>query len=115
MSADKKTIGITRDNLEALQRLIINGQFGSELDAAKFAMAHAIKAGTSAGRADGAETKWNVGTADPDGKLRAMLMAFYPEVDEPLRLMEYLMNTGLADLAGSKTQMPDVYGIMFDK
>ena len=68
MATDKKTIGITRDNNEVLQRLVIDGQFGSELDAAKFAMARAIKKGTEPGRIDSADTKWNVGSVDVDGK-----------------------------------------------
>ena len=115
MATDKKTISITRDNNDVLQRLVIDGQFISELDAAKFAMAHAIKKGTAPGRIDGADTKWNVGSVDVDGKLRSLLTAFYPDVDEPFRLMEYLMNKGLSDLAGSTTQKLDVYGIMFDE
>ena len=115
MGADKKTIGITSNNLGALQRLITSGQFGSELDAAKFAMAHAIKSGVAAGRTDGADTKWNVGSVDPSGNLRAMLATFYPEVSEPYRLLEHLMNQGLADLAGAERETPDVYGAMFDQ
>lgn len=115
MGADKKTIGIAKDNIGALQRLIASGRFGSELDAAKFAMAHAIKSGAEAGRADGADTKWNVGSVDPTGNLRALLAAFYPEVDEPYRLMEYLMNRGVAELAGNEAETPDVYGAMFDQ
>jgi len=115
MAADKKTIGITRDNLGALQRLVTSGQFGSELDAAKFAMAHAIKGGAAAGSADGAGTKWNVGSVDPTGNLRSLLTAFYPEADEPYRLMEYLMNKGVAELAGNEAETPDVYGAMFDQ
>ena len=114
MAADKITIGITRENMTSLQRLVAEGRFGSELDAAKFAMAHAIKLGMPAGRTTGADTKWNVGSVDSDGSLRALLTAFYPEVTEPYRLIEHLMNTGVADLAGSETQMPDVYGTMFD-
>ncbi|MES9811349.1 MAG: hypothetical protein ABW159_00585 [Candidatus Thiodiazotropha sp.] len=115
MATDKKTIGITRDNNEVLQRLVIDGQFGSELDAAKFAMARAIKKGTEPGRIDSADTKWNVGSVDVDGKLRSLLTAFYPDVEEPFRLMEYLMNKGLSELAMSSTQKLDVYGIMFDE
>ncbi len=114
MSSDKKTIGITRENIQPLEQLVTSGRFASELDAAKFALAHAIKAGTAAGRVEGAETKWNVGSVDSDGKLRDMLMAFYPNIDEPFRLMEYLINTGLTGLAGNET-IPDVYGTLFEE
>lgn len=114
MDRDKKTIGIARDNLGALQRLFTSGQFGSELDAAKFAMAHAIKNGALGGRSEGADTKWNVGSVDPNGNLRDLLAAFYPKENEPYRLMEYLMNKGLAELAGNESETPDIYGAMFD-
>lgn len=113
MGADKKTVGITSGNIAALQRLVDAGHFGSELDAAKFAMAHAIKGDVPVGRVDGADTKWNVGSVDPDGNLRFLLVALYPETDEPYRLMEYLMNKGLEELAGSESARPDVYGALF--
>ena len=115
MGTDRKTIGITRDNLGPLQRLVTSGQFASELDAAKFAMAHAIRGGATPGRADGADTKWNVGSVDPTGSLRSVLSAFYPEESEPYRLLEYLMNKGLTELAGNEAETPDVYGAMFDQ
>ncbi len=115
MDTDKKTIGIRRDNNETLQRLLLDGQFNSELDAAKFAMAHAIKKGAEPGRVDGIDTKWNVGSVDADGNLRTLLEAFYPDVNEPFRLMEFLMNKGLSELAGSTGQKLDVYGILFEE
>ena len=113
MATDKKTIGITTDNLIPLQELMQHGHFGAELDAAKFAMAHAIKIGILPGRTEGADTKWNVGSVDPDGHLRAMISAFFPNEADPYRVMEYLMNKGLSDLAGSNEDSPDVYGMLF--
>lgn len=92
---DKRTIGITRANEHSLAALVDAGGFGSELDAAKFAMAHAIEQGTEIGTADGTNTKWNVGTVDSDGGLRALVEAVYGVIAEPYRLIEYLMNEGL--------------------
>ena len=94
-SADKRTIGIARANERSLAALIEAGNFGSELDAAKFALAHAIDQGAATGTVDGASTKWNVGTVDPDGTLRALVEAIYDTVAEPYRLTEYLINEGL--------------------
>ncbi|MBX7536225.1 hypothetical protein K3175_11215 [Qipengyuania sp. GH1] len=93
--SDKRTIGITRANEHSLAALVEAGGFGSELDAAKFAMAHAIEQGTEVGSADGANTKWNVGTVDSDGGLRALVEAVYGVIAEPYRLIEYLINEGL--------------------
>ena len=70
MATDKKTFGITKANANTLAQLVAAGRFGSELDAAKFALAYAIKSGVQNGSAEGAETKWNVGSVDPDGSMR---------------------------------------------
>lgn len=113
MTADKKTIGITKENHAALQRLVTSGNFGSELDAAKFAMAYAIRLGIKEGRSDGADTKWNVGSVDPSGDMRELLTSLYPDSDEPYRLLEFLMNTGIDELAGSEGVTPDIYGALF--
>lgn len=112
MGTDKKTIGITKANHGALLKLVQGGQFASELDAAKFAMAYAARNGVAAGRAEGADTKWNVGSVDPAGDLREMIVSLYPDSDEPYRLMEYLMNEGIDALAKS-SETPDVYGALF--
>lgn len=112
MSNDKRTIGIAKQNHGLLQRLVHAGRFVSELDAAKFAMAYAVHQGASAGRSDGTDTKWNVGSVDPLGNLREMIMSLYPNNDEPYRLMEYLINTGLQEL-GRNSETPDVFGALF--
>ena len=115
MEKDKKTIGITHDNVGALQRVVVSGHFGSELDAAKFALAYAINGGIQNGRSDGADTKWNVGSVDPSGGLRELISTYYPDEGEPYRLIEYLINVGLDRLAGNALETPDIYGVMFDK
>jgi hypothetical protein len=113
MASDKKTIGITKANALALASLVEAGRFGSELDAAKFAMAFAINQGVPPGSTEGAETKWNAGSVDSDGSLRALLESLYPGTSEPYRLLEHLMNEGLKALAPSDDQEADVYGLLF--
>jgi hypothetical protein len=97
---DKRTIGITRANEHSLAALVAAGAFGSELDAAKFAMAHAIEQGADIGTVEGTSTKWNIGTVDPDASLKALIEALYGAVAEPYRLIEYLINEGLRLLDG---------------
>jgi len=94
-TGDKRTIGITRANEHSLAALVAAGGFGSELDAAKFAMAHAIEQGAKIGTVEGASTKWNIGTVDTDASLRALVESFYGAIAEPYRLIEYLINEGL--------------------
>jgi hypothetical protein len=113
MAADKKTIGITKANAAPLSQLVTAGQFGSELDAAKFAMSYAITQGTPAGIADGAETKWNVGSVDPDGSLRSLIEALFPDETEPYRLTEHLMNEGIRGLTDLLEEGGDIYEILF--
>ncbi|WP_063980205.1 hypothetical protein [Bradyrhizobium sp.] len=94
-SSDKRTIGVTSANERSLAALVAAGEFNSELDAAKFAMAHAIERQVGIGTVDGASTKWNVGTVDSDASLRALVESLYGAVAEPYRLIEYLINEGL--------------------
>ena len=62
-------------------------------------MALAINAGANADEQDllveGTTTKWNVGSFDPDSQLRSLLDAFYPDVDQLYRLLEFLIDDGL--------------------
>jgi hypothetical protein len=94
-------------------KLVSAGRFGSELDAAKFAMAYAMKSGVPSGSTDGAETKWNVGSVDPDGSLRSLVEALYPEVSDPYRVMEHLMNEGIKALAESASGPGSLYDTLF--
>lgn len=113
MASDKKTIGITKANAKSLMELVAAGHFGSELDAAKFAMAHAIKSGAGGGSTEGAETKWNVGSVDPDGSMRSLLEALFPEASEPYRMAEHLMNEGISMLATKVAGAADLYDTLF--
>jgi hypothetical protein len=113
MSTDKKTIGISSANAQGLAELVSRGRFATELDAAKFAMAHAISAGVPAGSAEATDTKWNVGSIDPDGSLRSVLGALYPDAAEPYRLAEFLMNRGIDLLTGNEGTAKDPYTVLF--
>lgn len=113
MAADKKTIGITKPNAAGLNSLVAAGRFGSELDAAKFAMAYAIKHGVPIGTTEGAETKWNVGSVDPDGSMRSLLEALFPNGAEPYRLAEHLMNEGIQKLVETLGASGDLYETLF--
>ena len=111
--ADKKTMGVTSGNERVLTNLVSEGLFSSEIEAAKFAMAHAIGAGVARGTTDGAGTKWNVGSVDSDGALKAVVEALYPDEISPYRLVEHLMNEGLRLLDKGDGLPPDVAGILF--
>lgn len=112
-TADKKTIGITSANERVLAALVSEGLFASEIEAAKFAMAHAIDSGVARGTTEGAGTKWNVGSVDSDGALKAVVEALFPDETQPYRLVEHLMNEGLRLFDKGDTLPPDVAGVLF--
>jgi hypothetical protein len=60
-----------------------------------------------------ANTKWNIGTVDAAGSLKALVEALYPDVTEPYRLIEYLINEGLRLLNVRDAVPPDVVGLLF--
>ena len=113
MATDRKTIGITPAGARTLDSLVVAGHFPSEMDAAKFAMAHALATNVTPGSVDGAVTKWNVGTFDGDGTLRSVLEALLPNEEEPYRLLEQLINEGLR-LLDSADLVPDVAGLILN-
>jgi hypothetical protein len=113
MVDDKRTIGIATNNLEVLQNLVTSGYFASEIDAAKFAMSVAIKNQCSLGATEGAPTKWNIGSIDPNGTLSSLIQIFFPQCDEPYRLVEYLMNEGLKSLKSDSVLDLDVHKLLF--
>lgn len=114
MASDKKTIGITSANALPLTDLVAAGRFASELDAAKFAMAYSVRNGVPIGNTDGAETKWNVGSVDPDGSIRVLLEALYPQATEPYRLLEHLINEGIKLLAPTVAGGKDLHDVLFE-
>ena len=111
-TVDKRTIGITSANDRTLAALVSEGLFASEVDAAKFALAHAIEMGVGRGTTEAVATKWNVGTVDTDGALRAVVEALFPDERRPYRLVEHLMNEGLRLLDTEDGLPPDVAGML---
>lgn len=109
---DKKTLGVTPANSKILDALATAGLFATDIEAAKFAMAHAIERGALRGLTEGSSTKWNVGSFDSDGGLKAVLEALYPDEPFPYRLAEHLINEGLRLLDKGDGLPPDVAGLV---
>lgn len=110
--ADKKTLGVTPANEKTLTALASAGHFSTDIEAAKFAMAYAIDRGVARGTTEGAGTKWNVGSFDSDGALKAVIEALHPEETNPYRLVEHLINEGLRLLDKGDGLPPDVAGLV---
>ncbi|MCY1428269.1 hypothetical protein D9M71_441460 [compost metagenome] len=63
--------------------------------------------------AESTETMWNVGSVDPDGSLRSLMEALFPDETEPYRLAEHLINEGIRALINLLEEGGDFYDILF--
>jgi hypothetical protein len=95
---DKRTIGLTPAGEKIMQQLMELGYFKDMMDAAKFAMSVAIRAGASPTSIEGASTIWNVGSFDSDGQIRQVIPVLIPGCDSPYRASESLIDQGLRSL-----------------
>ena len=98
---DRKQIGLTDDGRAAVAWLTEKlGWFEEAQDAARFALAYAIRAGIEPGQTRAAvETRWSPDLFDPSGEIRTLLGAIYSDATMPTRLMEYLIDEGLRRIA----------------
>jgi hypothetical protein len=108
MAEDKTTIGVTAGRATLLEQVVANGLFVDQLDAAKFAIALAIRSNIPPGELSNASTKWNVGSFDRDGHLRTVVSALFPLSSTPYRLAEYLIDQGLALLERELQANPEL-------
>lgn len=93
---DLKSIGVSPSQKEFLETLVDGLKaFDQNQQAAKVAMAMAIRAGTPVGDATATVTAWSTGGFDPDGSIRALIQALYGVQDTPYRQVEHLIQVGL--------------------
>lgn len=92
--ADKITVGLTSKNRPTMNKIMEADIFPDQISAAKFALALAVKSDVDFGSVEGADTKWNMGSFDKDGELKTLIATIYPEVENPNRMIEYLINRG---------------------
>jgi hypothetical protein len=91
---DRVTVGVTPQGAENLAALMETGWFQDEMDAYRLAISIALAEGIDADAITGAQTKFNVGTLDRDGRLRQLVMALH-EPAKPYELCERLAHAGL--------------------
>ena len=108
MAEDKKTIGLTDANKAIMDRVVEWAGFRQNMDAAKFAFALAVRRGYEPAQVEGAGTIWNVGTFDEGGDLKALIQNLFPNVDNPYRALESLMNIGFGVLAEELKSQPSL-------
>lgn len=60
--------------------------------------AYAIKNNIKQITIDSTDTSWNVGSFDSDGEIRSLVLSLYPDVENPYRTVENLINKGLEEI-----------------
>jgi hypothetical protein len=100
---DKVTVGLTPGGAERLERVLEGGWFQSDLDAYRAAIIVALGKGivSDGDRMTGVKTKFNVGSLDPDGRLRDLveLLAIEPAA-RTFEYAERCADAGLEYMAG---------------
>ena len=95
MERDRETIGLTPRSQQIIAEIEARGWFREGQDIAKFALGHAVRSHLAEGQTSGTDTRWNAGSFDKTGEIRAVLQALYPDCRTPVRLMEHFVNEGL--------------------
>ncbi len=119
-STSRVNIAFTDAGQEAARRLADRFHLPQLVDVARLGAAYALRTGIEVARPDGfgsaSGSNFNVGTVDPGGELRDILLALHPEIDEdPYRVLETLMNLGTIALdekvsAGELLSLKDMIG-----
>lgn len=102
-SASRVNIAYTEAAEAAARRLVDRFRFSQMVDVARLGAAYALRIGTALDRPEGfgsaSGSNFHVGTVDPRGELRDLLLALHPEIDEdPYRVIETLMSLGTIKL-----------------
>lgn len=119
-SSSRVNIAYTEAAEAAARRLVERFHFPQLVDVVRLGTAYALRTGTALDRPKNFGTtngsNFNVGTVDPRGELRDLLLALHPDVDEdPYRVVETLMSLGTVALdeqvaAGEVLSLKDMIG-----
>ena len=96
--ADKEQIGLTQMGETTIARLLDTGFFSGKDDAARFALAFALRSGERVDAVKGASTTWHTKGFDSDGHFRTSMLLLFPDLPEPYRAMEAMIDLGLQQL-----------------
>ena len=97
-SDDRRTLSASNSANDALSRLVVYGWFDDQIEAYRVAIAVALANDLTSDDApmrENVTTKYNVGSVDPEGKLRTLVQIMRPEEERPYAAMEVLAEAGL--------------------
>jgi hypothetical protein len=93
------TIGLTNESHEVLKQLKKDGIFKEMVDGYRFGIALAIAYGNITPEDIKTSTIFNIGTLDPDDRLKKIIIEFFPEAAEkPYSYAERLAEWGVSEM-----------------
>jgi hypothetical protein len=96
---DSITVGLTEETHSVLQRLKDDGVFNEMKDGYHFGIAFAIAKDLIAPANIRTRTILNLGSLDPDGSIRDMVLQLFPDAAaRPYRYVERLAEAGVAEM-----------------
>jgi hypothetical protein len=102
---DRESVGLTPESISVMEKLSAElGWFSEGQDAARTALAFALRHGIGVGTSLNTETRWSAGQFDKTGEIRPLLAALFPDCATPVREMEFLVNEGFR-LIGEKLEL----------
>jgi hypothetical protein len=102
-ASERVNVAFTQAAEPVARRLQARLRLPSLMDVARIAAAYALRRGLSLARPDdfgsASSANYNVGSIDPGGQMRGLLLAVHPELaDDPYRVLETLINIGTLEL-----------------
>jgi len=117
MTAENETtVGLTNESHDTLKQLKRDGIFKEMADGYRFGIALAIAYGNIAPEDIKTNTIFNVGSIDPDDKLKKIIIEFFPEATEkPYAYAERLAEWGISEMGKLKKSGELKFTDIFDK
>ena len=96
---DRSNVGLSEAAYQLCSRLKEDGIFKELLDVYRLGIALSIKSGNAAPRISRQRNMFNVGSLDPDGTIRDLIMELYPEhAERPYAFAEQLAEYGVTEI-----------------
>lgn len=100
---ERVNVAFTQTAEPVARRLQTRLRLPSLMDVARIAAAYALRQDLPLTRPDdfgsASSANYNVGSIDPGGQMRGLLLALHPELaDDPYRVLETLINLGTLEL-----------------
>lgn len=113
---DATTVGLTHESHEILKDLKNNGFFKEMIDGYRFGISLAIAYGNIAPEEIKASTIFNIGSLDPDDKLKKIIIELFPEAaGKPYAFAERLAEWGVSEMGKMAKNGELKFSDIFDK